>query len=280
MTARLSVPSDPQIVLTNEVPLESRNLIWATFFESRNRGLSLEVHFPWINDPSSSYCLTIYDEVLGQQKTAVAALVLKVIQTEGGDSFGLIGLVCVATKFRRQGLCNKLLASAVEVGTDRHWNGLILWTQKPEVYFGHGFVVVGRELFGTVEGQSTIPKVTAISQTEWPTPADIRLLRGLPPFATAAVEYSQDENRVVVLQTPSGPTVAEWDGDATAILRILEQVMPRKWFLNAYSDDAVFELLASQGMKFELIAATSRMTKSLSAQVPSAWPKVGILDRI
>lgn len=267
-------------MLTNQVPLETRDLIWTTFFESRNRGLSLEVHFPWISDPSSICCLTIYGAALGRQKAAVAGLVLKVIQSEGGASFGLIGLVCVAPKFRRQGLSSKLIASAIDVGTDRHLNGLILWTQKPEVYFGNGFVVAGSELFGAVDGQSTIPTATVVSQNEWPTPADIRLLRGLPPFATAAVEYSQGENRVVVLQTPSGPTLAEWDGEPIAVLKILEQVMPRQWFLNAYADDAMFELLESQSMKFELIAATSRMTKSLSAQDSFAWPKVGILDRI
>ncbi|MDZ7892206.1 MAG: GNAT family N-acetyltransferase [Rhodoferax sp.] len=279
-----SVPLDPQVVLTNEVPLESRDLIWATFFESRNRGISLDVHFPWMSDASSTYCLTIYDQALSWKKTAVAALVIRVIQSAVGDSFGLIGLVCVTPKFRRLGISSKLMLGAVEVGIARHWKGLMLWTQKPDVYLGQGFFIAGRELFGSVECLSATPisavTLSAICQKDWPTTTDIGLRRGLPPFATGAIEYSQDGSRLVVLQTQTGPTVADWDGEADVVLKIIGQVLPRKWFLNTYPDDAVMTLLASKGMEFQLTAATSRMTKLLSDQVPFRWPKVGILDRI
>ena len=262
------------------VPKASRDLIWEVFFRSRHRGVSLEVHFPWINDRIITHCLSVDGDAVNGQKTSLASLVLKAIQSAAGEWFGLVGLVCVAPQSRGNGLSSKLVSSAIEVGHTLGWKGLMLWTRSPEIYAGQGFSIENQELFGSVEGIQTASSDRSIKTQSWPTEKDCSLQRGLPPFASVATQYVRDGASVIVLQTPLGPTVAEWDGPAILVANILTETMPGRWFLNARTGDSIVGALSEQNFRCELGPANCQMVKTLSGSIRPEWPKIRFLDRI
>ena len=262
------------------VPQASRDLIWDVFFKSRHRGVSLEVHFPWINDKNITHCLSVDVDVLSGQKTSLASLVLKAIQSATGEWFGLVGLVCVSPQSRRKGLSAKLVSSAIAVGHTLGWKGLILWTRSPEIYASQGFTIEKQELFGSVEGIQTVSFGRSITSQSWPNVKDSALLRGMPPFASAASHYARDGASVIALQTPLGLTVADWEGPTTSVVNILAETMPSRWFLNVQTGDAIVGALSAQNFRCDLAPANCQMVKSLCGAIRPEWPKISFLDRI
>ncbi|MFX7844805.1 hypothetical protein ABTK14_21385, partial [Acinetobacter baumannii] len=86
-------------------------------------------------------------------------LVIKEETLPDVGTVGLVGLVCVDDAFRGSGLSHQLLSAATDLGKEKPYDGLVLWTNKPNVYVKHGFTVDSHDRYGTVRKRAATGRV-------------------------------------------------------------------------------------------------------------------------
>ncbi|CAG2142591.1 hypothetical protein LMG19282_02250 [Cupriavidus campinensis] len=262
------------------VPHAARTLIWEVFFRSRGRGIDLPAHSPWIDDSTGVTTILIGADQPGDEPKAAAGLVIKEAPMADGRKVGLVGLVCVDEAFRGKGLGHQLVAAATEVGRNQAFDTLVLWTNKPNVYAKHGFAVDSADRYGPVwtpahEGMDRpFCHDLAGLKTE-----DISA-RGIPAFAKSVLVFSGDSAAITVLPTVQGYTLADWRGDWDGVFRLIEQVLPAAWSLNALADSAILAELHSRAYKSDLSPGSYRMVHELSGRDHSRLPYIPLLNRI
>jgi GNAT superfamily N-acetyltransferase len=263
------------------VPPDYAELVWQVFFSSRQRGINLGTHFPWMlpSEAAGRWVATLEDN--GE---TIAGLVIKALD-DSKQPQAAIGLVCVKPERQGQGWGRELLSLSIAAAWEAGIAALTLWTGKPEVYRGHGFEIDDDGLFGWV--QSPGPAAGALApphhQLPWPDTAELNSRsRGLPPYAKSAMRLVAASQRaeLVVIHDATGPTLAEWHGDEEVVVNLLMHTMPRRWRLNALGSDTLLPALVRAGAELQL--QPSRLQMWLS---PASHPRVGkgsqrLLDRI
>ncbi|MEY4907301.1 MAG: hypothetical protein RL260_1019 [Pseudomonadota bacterium] len=263
------------------VPSDFRALAWRVFFTSRGRGISLAHHFPWIDQECRTVSVCAW--VGG---TLVGGLVIRRIPMSDGGQCGLVGLVCVEASERGKGWSHRLLEVATAQAGQQGLTALLLWTQKPEVYARHGFVLGGSELLGDVVSRSEV--VPLPLQTEQPWPSETvsigAVLRGLPAFARSArrldVETARGVASAIVLETAAGPAVAEWHGDEHDVAELLVTSLPQHWVLNAIEGDRLVGALQACGCSMQLRPSRTRFVRWVTPDTGRVLPDVRVLDRV
>lgn len=245
-----------------------RALVWDTFFVSRGRGLSLEQHFPWLGT-STAGCWYVIGQFEGE---VVGGLCVR--HTPGtGPAIASLGLVCVAPAHRGQGLSKALLKRAISEAGSRNLAALRLWTGKPGVYQGLGFVPADKALFGTVMRPETCGNRSgAMPDNEaWPDNRDVSFL-GLPPFARSGRRWRTSEASLLTLEDAEGTLVADWTGTSEAVALLMEQVLPQHTRLNALEGDELPAILQQRGWRCELSESRLQMVLPLSGdRTPLQW---------
>src|SRR6218665_3868352 len=122
------------------------DLVWEVFFASRGRGLHLTRHFPGLDRVLPGQWFTLAK--VGD--TVAGGLCVREARDATGR-VGSLGLVCVAPSFRGQGISAALLQRAIAEARKRGLAALRLWTGKPGVYQGHGFVIADDALYGWIK---------------------------------------------------------------------------------------------------------------------------------
>lgn len=267
-------------VLNNGIPHLTQMLIWDVFFASRGRGISFSAHFPWAESNPNIISLAINPISQKNDKRTIAALIIKPQQINNGDLIGLVGLVCVAEAFRGQGLCARLLSKAIETGARNSFKALVLWSQKPSVYAGHGFSIDEQEFHGQVETGSKPDFALDFSTAPWPTTYCNKMGRGLPAFALGGKLFISDHAKAIVLETKTGFSVAEWQGDPSSVTDLLEHALPKQWSLSINPNDPLLAELRARNFLCSLKPGAVRMIKTISSIESAAIPKIGMLDRI
>jgi len=259
----------------------AKKLIWEVFFESRQRGISLSFHFPWLDDDKQKVaCLTLGEVVDGVARV-YAALVIKQQHIDGLGVVGLVGMVCVAPDHRGQGLSTRLMEAARAYAVNAKLGALVLWTNQPGVYEKVGFVVDSQDLYGTVKQvmattvrrEDSIGKVDGISKQRLHT-------HGVPPFADDVIEFSDGNAAVAICLSNGGVTLADWCGDAERLVSLIEQVLPDTWQLNILQDAPLLEVLHRHNYKMELRPGAVRMLRRISMPDTVTIPYINILQRI
>lgn len=268
------------INLHSGIPKSSQALMWAIFFQSRSRGVSLACHFPWINDNENVYCITIEDSIGSNTNKTVATLALKHAKTMDGQSYGMLGLVCVHEKFRRNGLTSLMIERAIQMAVDLNWTALVLWTQKPKVYEGHGFVIDGQELFANVLNKSASITIEKFNSRFTLQDNNLLSLKGLPSFATGLELLESDCATALLLKMESGFSVAEWSGDKNQVVDLLTKFMPKYWGINFIHGDELIEALMKKGLELKLESTSTRMVRKLVHEGDYDFGRIRILDRI
>lgn len=276
--------TEPEFLLTPQLPLGYRKLLWETFFEERQRGFSLEDHFPQTATPteSVSYC------VFNAGGETVGGLMVRILPASSGElaqRAASIGLVCVAKAHRGNGLSKRLLGYCIDALEAQGVQAMTLWTGKPEVYTPLGFERADATLSGWVNSpESARTERARFCSERWPDLLEHQgAQRGLPPFGLAAQRVSCPNRgaSVVVLADPSGLAAVEWSGPEDVAADILLKVMPRRWRLHARSGDGLPTALRAAGATLALSAGTLQMWRTTTS--PSAWTAkyaLRVLDRI
>jgi N-acetylglutamate synthase-like GNAT family acetyltransferase len=267
------------IRLHEGIPDEARGLIWNVFFASRQRGVSLEYHFPWINSKDSVTCITV-EQKINDHAEVVGTLVVKREQIEPIGLVGLIGLVCVKVNHRGQGLSIRLMRTAVEYSLAASLKALILWTTKPDLYKKMGFSEDSIDYFGIVKRKApTLSTTTEANKQRGIKVEDIHQL-GVPAFAKNALKYTYCAESITVCHTALGYLLAEWSGKNEGIDFLIENVLPDSWTIISSKESKLIPVLQRNGYSVELQTSTKRMTKILASHELMCIPYIGILSRI
>ncbi len=260
--------------ILTQAPAALIGLMWEEFFSSRQRGVSLALNLPWLNDGLGFFvCGLIDGQVVGGLAVRPARAV------DGSGQAGVIGLVCVDPAHRGRGHAARLLQAAIRQAQRLGFDDLILWTGKPGVYRAAGFVSDDTALFGSVVGPAQRAIVAHASAQPWPCGAE---RRGLPAFARQAWRYVGDDAAIIVLDDGQDLIVAEWQGSDAAVLALIAQTMPSRWRLNALAQDSLPAALAAAHWTVALQPANLQMHLALRHGSNAAAQRYAlrILDRV
>ncbi len=265
-------------IISPGVPESARRLFWEVFFASRGRGIDLDTHFPWMSCDQNVFCVEIKDP-LGADG-ALAALVVRTINVGPDANAGLIGLVCVDEAWRGKGFASALMSGAIDLGESQNMAALILWTQKPEVYTGQGFVTDQLDRFGYVKLAAGQRIKMEYSTHDWYGSGAGEAGRGIPPFASQGQVISNDLASLVVFPTKAGLSVAEWNGGGKDVVDLMMASLPDRYFLNVSEGDSLISELEERGLEFDLSPSSVRMVKYLGGVASIKLPIIKFLDRV
>lgn len=271
--------STTELSFSNQISEGARQLIWQTFFVSRNRGISFDAHFPWADQASSVICVS-FERSDDPLVPVISTLVILRKRLESGRKVGMIGLVCVQPDFRNQGISTLLLTHAIDRAKQEGLDALMLWTQKPDVYAKVGFATDSRDLFGTVSKGARSKK--SADSCDYPSVAPAKSVRrvSIPPFADEVLEYCTPAARITCCKNQQGLTLVEYFGEIDNVIQLIDLALPDCWMLNTPADSPVISALVSHGYQLDLKPGAVRMILSFN---PSSHPpieSVPFLERI
>jgi len=226
----------PSLRIEQGVPEGARSLIWQSFFIEAGRGTTFERHLPWYRDDAIRSIM-----VLDQDEVVATAILRPAPQT----GVAMIGYVCVDQSRRDQGIGRMLMDASNRVIDDQGFRAVLLWTGKPEVYTGRGYVAIHRDRLVRVTNCSEQAiDYDSIRVEEWP---DSRETNGLPAFATHAARYSSNRAMAVCAQGALGMTLMDWQGEAVDVAAVLSAVGHTDWAVNLTAADPFVDALSSHG---------------------------------
>lgn len=264
----------PTILITQTAPEKFKELVWNIFFESRQRGISLDTHFPWL-DGHRGFFVTVHvnNEIVG-------GLAVKLVDADRSDArVAIVGLVCVHADHRAQGHSTAAMQAAISEATRRGIDDLILWTGKPGVYAKLGFRQCDDSMYGWVTRPDVCsPTPGQATAAQWPSSAD---QRGLPPFAKFGQRWETADSWIITVDDGNGAILAEWAGPDEEVLKLTQRAMPARWRINTLEGDSLPELLRLHGSDVKLEASNLQMVLPLRAGHGAPLPyRFRLLDRI
>lgn len=257
------------ICVQSGVPAALQDLIWAEFFASRGRGISLPVHAPWLINGKDVRSITATD-----CDGLAGGLVIKDHCTFDQAPVAMIGFVCVHPAKRGRHHSRLLLQSAIENARERGMGGVVLWTKTPQVYRYFGFRNDPRDIFvqfaslGSVQNRRVEKAFTELDG------------RGLPAFATTAYKLSGTMASVTILTTATGRTVAEWAGPDSEVIDLLSSETAAPVSINALSADSLLIALSGRLGPPVLRMPSARYDLPLNGCHQADLPSIRVLDRI
>lgn len=254
-------------------------LFWEVFFQSRQRGISLERHFPWLSSASPS---VTFAEAHMDGMT-VGGLVLRELRCtfeEHPLRVGMIGLVCVEPRYRGRGVANHLMAAAIAHAAGQGMDCLTLWTSKHAVYEKQGFATLDRWMYGWVRDADDAN--AQLFQPGSELSPDHTL--PLPPFARAVYRHTGQAASIVVLADEQGAIVTAYEGSPVAAARAMVGLLPPCWRLNVLAQDPLVAELALLGKHLDLAPSRLQMWCALNDALPvtavAQQLAIAVIDRI
>ncbi|HEB04762.1 hypothetical protein LCGC14_0323870 [marine sediment metagenome] len=272
-----------EVICDRGVPELCRQLIWDVFFASKGRGIDLSTHFPWIDSPEGVFCISIKNPKPLFAEEVIATTIIKVDGNKENTRLGLVGLVCVAEKWRGNRLTTSLLNSATDLARLESLGALVLWTQKPAVYTRQGFVQISQEMYGEVKKNvNRVNKASYIKHTSkrWPNVSMQKKGRGLPAFASGGRIITSNSAEVIVLESPGGETVAEWHGSISDVVDLLENALSNQWMINVDKKDSIIDELKARNFEINLQLSSMQLVKKINNDDLIVMRKFNLLDRI
>lgn len=224
-------------------------VVWDVFFQSKNRGISLTRHFPWIlKGVDSAYYMLA--ELEGQ---VVGGLVVRdwVGSFHGHKvKIGLIGLVCIAPNFRGRGIANTLLDATLKQATDDGFDVLTLWTGKPDLYRLHGFIEGDIWTYGWARRTHIRQPETSLID------CSAKLVEmqstAIPPFALSVYELIGAQSSVFLVEDTTGWIVTGYKGNVKEAAFSMIKILPENWRINLEKDDTLRDELKYLGYDLDV----------------------------
>lgn len=257
------------IEVDDHVGPEIRSLIWGEFFASRERGISLSMHSPWLDQSHGVTAVSAHEG-----DSLVGCLIVKDYEVTRQIRSAMIGYVCVRLERRGRGIANALIDAAKDLAQSRGLDGLVLWTQNACIYRKHGFLPDNRDVL--VQLPSTVAS-NGIQSVE----RHLHLKgRGIPAFSNEVSRLISETASAIILKTTYGPALAEWTGADTAVADLLTGVFTEPWWLNALVEDTLPIRLAERlGSPLRRRSSTRQVLPLNGAKVADI-PGIRLIDRI
>jgi GNAT superfamily N-acetyltransferase len=252
------------------VPGEARKLIWEVFFASRQRGINLKAHFPWIDQENNIHCFALTKP---GNSDFLATLILKTQFINSRMNYAMVGMVCVKEEWRRSGLGKQLMTYMLDYSEKNQISALVLWTTQPNFYSRYGFIIDNSDCSGNVALKPQRENVKVEYKTKSAHPSI-----SLPPFAKRIIHYEGKESELFVIESKNGLLLAEWIGTPSSVVDLVESVMPLKWDLSTSEGNPIINELKSRGHTYIPCKNGDRMIRYLNA--PMQIPYVSVLHRI
>lgn len=259
-------PFGMKIKSSHTISVHLRNIFWNVFFETKKRGVSLDRHFPWLENHSNEViiCEAIISSV------TVGGLVIrlkKYIIEEKEIKVGMIGLVCVKTEHRGQGIAKELLIEAIQYAKSENFDYLTLWTSQHHIYARHQFQLLDTWLYGGGGFDSTCEKIVTHKLdllAHWTE----NMILPLPPYARKIYEYKSDQCQIVLVEDILGYIVASYQGDVVNVASVIVTSLPTQWRLNVVQDDPLISVLNDCGVTLNLLPVNLQMWLDLKGTDP------------
>ena len=261
--------SPANISLQSGAPAPLRDLIWAEFFVSRGRGVSLSAHAPWLFTDRDLRSVTVLDG-----SGVAGGLVIKDHRTPDQAGVAMIGYVCVHPAKRGQHHSRLLLQTAIEDARSRGMMGVILWTQTPQIYHHFGFQNDTRDVFAQYPALDLVPNLSIKRDL-----ADLNG-RGLPAFATSAYRLTGPLASATILTTATGRAISEWVGKDDDVLDLLSSEDAGPWSINAVSTDSLLVAISDRVGPCVMTMPSARYVLPVHGHNQAELPSIRILDRI
>ena len=252
------------------VPNEAKKLIWEVFFASRQRGVELKIHFPWIDQTNDINCFALTKPCDSQ---ILATLILKKQFIGSRLSYAMVGMVCVDDEWRGHGLGKKLMNYMLDYSTEKRIPALVLWTTQPKFYSRYGFISDNSDFSGKV----TLNPLQLNAKVKYEIKTG-QLSRGLPPFAKRIIQFANKTSSLFVIESIHGLMLVEWEGTTSAAVDLVESAMPLTWDLSTSVGNSIIHELSSRGHYCMACKSADRMIRYLNT--PTQIPYISTLNRI
>lgn len=259
---------------------EFETLVWDVFFKSRNRGLSLIRHFPWL---ASEHNLAYYMVVEIDGQVVGGLVVKKRLGCIHGHSvnIGLIGLVCITPAFRGRGLGTILMNKTLKQTASDDFDLLTLWAGDASLYRKHQFVSSDIWTFGWVCENTVLTPKTGINPS-------MKLVElpdaSIPPFALSTHEIVYANSKVSLVLDATGPIVTGYTGDARGTALVMKKAFFGNWRINLEKGDVLLSELNYLGYKVNLSPVNLQMWHRVNSSYPvsvlSENLRIPVLERI
>lgn len=266
---------------TSSRDIDFEKLVWEVFFQSKKRGISIDRHFPWMLD-SREVGFYILAE---KEEEIVGGLVVKVrYESINGREMkiGLIGLVCVKSDLRGQGISKKIIEAALEQAEIDNYDALTLWTNYPALYKPYGFLSadgwsygrVFRDNYSSGIDKNLLDDINIIKMEEL----------ALPPFAQSVCKLNGASSSIYLLMDEAGYIVAEYQGSVKEAALLMVEKLPESWRLNVFQGDPLLDELKTLGCQIEVNPVNLQMwyvvDKDLKTSDIVNGVRVSVLQRI
>lgn len=263
------------------IPSYYINLIWSVFFTSKNRGIDIHAHFPWLIFESNFFSVTIFTK----NGDFIGGVIVKTNDTKINKSklykTASLGLVCIDTPYQKMGYAKLLLNAAITEARRQNYDALTLWTQKHEVYKSHGFELLDSSMFGWLDTTNCSDSNYNFNKLKTIT---FQKNLSLPPFALRGIIFQLKKTKVYCIEDKQGLIVAKWEGDNLDVINILSS-MPKKIFrINIKNNDILLSLFFKYNILYDLKSSCLQMWLTLNEDINKKnWSDIyffSVLDRI
>lgn len=237
---------------------------WDVFFQSRNRGLSLEKHFPWIVE-SLDAGFYLLAEIEGN---VVGGLVIKNWRGLIDDrevKLGVIGLVCVSSDLRGQGIFRKIIKAALSQARADSFDALTLWTGSPALYTHYGFLGADAWQYGWIykrEGEcknvnGDLDELKIIEMQGTP----------VPPFAQSVYQLLGRNASVFLIRDGRGWIVSGYKGNVRDAAHLMVKKLSDSWRLNVQKNDSLLNELKQIGCEIDVKPVNLQMWHTIDPEL-------------
>lgn len=251
-----------KIIITDSISSDLKDLFWNVFFKSKNRGISLERHFPWIDN-------SLKDVVFFEAKVSsvtVGGLVLRKTKfniSEKEYEIGMIGLVCVSTTNRGAGIATELLTKTIDFSKEKNYDYLTLWTNQHRIYSKHNFYVSDPWHYGWIQTEKCVEYFKCNEIYISKSVSEIKS-SPLPPFATGIYKHSIGEISFILIKDSDGDIIVSHEGNTEDLALFMIHSLPERWRLNAVKNDPLISALTKQGASVKLSPVNLQMWLNLN----------------
>lgn len=253
-----------EILISDSISADLKDLFWNVFFKSKSRGVTLEHHFPWLDNSLKN---VIFFEAKISSVT-VAGLVLRKKKYKVNEKFfeiGMIGLVCVSATNRGTGIATELLTTTIEFSKKRNYDYLTLWTSQHHIYSKHNFYVLDKWNYGWIKTESCLEYSNRNQIYIDKSVSEIKSAP-IPPFATAIYEYALGNCSFMLTKDHVGDIVICHKGNPDDLALFMIHSLPDRWRLNALENDPLTSALTRHGANVKLSPANLQMWLNLNLE--------------
>ncbi|WP_187641900.1 GNAT family N-acetyltransferase [Escherichia albertii] len=241
-------------VRKNNASREYLDICWDTFFKSKNRGLDLHVHFPWLTSESSSF---FSYEAEKNNQIVGGLIVLK--RDIRNLKIGLVGLVCIKEEYRGQGIFKALMRKMQISCIESHFSALYLWSSKHSIYEKFDFELHDKNILAKIkiinDGDSResifhpYESVNIIRRTDL----------AVPPFASGVYELKTGSGSIVYCEGYGGKYIISHENTIENAIFEFGKLSKDVFFLNAVIDQESDILSVKEHFDVEIIKQNIQM---------------------